>query len=208
MYLVFLLPGPISLIFFQLYLDITEILHKFKAYEEMISHMYILQRDFGSPTWSLESRKRKQTHPESQHGGESYRLRKKEHGGSRGCLALGPGGSCGNSIFPFFRRTDSPPLPVHVAWVGQTDGPRDWPFASSIPLSSDWLKGDGHVSQWRPMRGLGLPDVEDISPTGHKPWKVSISLAVQVHRLPLSGTVLEDCDSHSDTCMSRLWCSV
>ena len=83
----------------------------------MISHMYILQRDFGSPTWSLESRKRKQTHPESQHGGESHHLRKKEHGGSRGCLALGPGGSCGNSIFPFFRGTDSPPLSVHVAWV-------------------------------------------------------------------------------------------
>ena len=92
--------------------------------------------------------------------------------------------------------------------MGLSDRPGDWPFASFIPLSSDWLKGDGHMTQWRPMRGLGLPDVEDISPTEHKPWKVSISLAVQVHRLPLSGTVLEDCDSHSDTCMSHLWCSV
>ena len=109
------------------------------------------------------------------------KLSLKEQGGSSACLALGPCGSCGNSIFLFFRGTAFPPLSVHAAWVGLTDRPGDWPFASFIPLSSDWLKGDSHVSQWRPMRSLGLPDVEDTSPTGHKPWKVSVSLAVQVH---------------------------
>lgn len=141
--------------------------------------MYTLQRDSGSPALSSESRKRKQKCPESQHGGESHRLRK-SMAGAAGSWHSGLVGLTAIASFLLWGNCLSPTLcPRGLGGADRPTGP--------IPLCSDWLTGGGHMIQRSPMRGLGLTAGEEmLFPTGHEPCKVSILLAVQVHRPPLS----------------------